>query len=93
MHAWAERGYAVLSYTARGFNELVRARRHRAWPTPPAARQGWIHLADTRYEVRDTQYLAGQLADQGLVDGQRIGATGGSYGGGSRWRWPRSRTA
>ena len=38
---------------------------------------------DTRYEVRDTQYFAGLLADEGLID-RRIGATGGSYGGGSR---------
>ena len=41
-----------------------------------------MHLADTRFEVRDTQFLAGMLADQGLVDPQRIGVTGGSYGGG-----------
>ena len=35
-----------------------------------------------RYEARDTQFLAGKLADQGLIDGQRIGVTGASYGGG-----------
>ena len=34
------------------------------------------------YEVRDVQYLLGQLADDGVIDPQRIGATGGSYGGG-----------
>ena len=32
--------------------------------------------------MRDAQYLAGVLADEGLVDPQRIAATGGSYGGG-----------
>ena len=34
------------------------------------------------YEVRDAQYALGQLADDGVIDPQRIGATGGSYGGG-----------
>ena len=34
------------------------------------------------YEVRDAQYLLGKLADDGVIDPQRIGATGGSYGGG-----------
>ena len=37
---------------------------------------------DTRWEVRDAQEFAGRLADQGLIDPQRIGSTGGSYGGG-----------
>ncbi len=43
---------------------------------------GYVRLLDTRYEVRDAQEFAGQLADEGLIDGQRIGAIGGSYGGG-----------
>ena len=37
---------------------------------------------DTRFEVRDAQEMAGLLADDGIVDPNRIGATGGSYGGG-----------
>ena len=38
---------------------------------------------DTRYEVRDAQYLAGLLVDEGVGRSDRsIGATGGSYGGG-----------
>ena len=37
---------------------------------------------DSRYEARDTQYLAGLLADQGLVAPRKIGVTGASYGGG-----------
>ena len=44
--------------------------------------KGYIHLADTRYEARDTQYLLGLLADQGIVKPQAIGVTGVSYGGG-----------
>jgi uncharacterized lipoprotein YbaY len=87
MKPWADRGYAVLSYTSRGFNGSCGslAARGIAPPDPTSlsgCAQGWIKLMDTRYEVRDAQNLAGRLADEGLVDGQRVGATGGSYGGG-----------
>jgi dienelactone hydrolase len=78
---WARRGYAVLTYTARGF-----------WGScgTPAARlasaaacaDGYIRLADTRYEVRDAQHLIGELVDEGVADPARIGVTGDSYGGG-----------
>jgi acetyl esterase/lipase len=37
---------------------------------------------DTRFEVRDAQELAGLLVDDAIADPDRIGATGGSYGGG-----------
>jgi fermentation-respiration switch protein FrsA (DUF1100 family) len=37
---------------------------------------------DDRYEVRDAQYLISVLADEGLAEPDRIGATGVSYGGG-----------
>jgi hypothetical protein len=84
---WADRGYAVLSYTSRGFNGSCGslAGRGIAPPDPVSlagCAQGWIKLMDTRYEIRDAQNLAGRLADEGLVDGQRVGPTGGSYGGG-----------
>jgi hypothetical protein len=45
-------------------------------------KRGWIRLADARYEARDTQYLAGVLADEGAVIPDRVGVTGASYGGG-----------
>jgi hypothetical protein len=77
---WAERGFAVLAYTARGFGESCGSLSSRA-ADPAGCARGWIHLADTRYEARDTQFLAGLLADQGLVR-PRIGVTGISYGGG-----------
>lgn len=77
--SWAERGYAVLNYTARGFGNSCGSPASR---TEDGCDHGWIRLADSRYEVRDSQYLAGLLADEGLVDPQRIGAMGGSYGGG-----------
>ena len=81
MQAWAARGYAVLSYTARGFNGSCGRPDNRLFD-PAGCATGWLHLADVRYEARDTQFLAGKLADQGLIDGQRIGVTGASYGGG-----------
>ena len=76
---WADRGYAVLSITSRGFNESCGTPPNRLDPRCPG---GWIKLDDTRYEIRDVQHLAGRLVDDGLVDPQRIGVHGGSYGGG-----------
>lgn len=80
-------GYAVLSYTARGFHESCGTAASRVpdptLPDPDAcATRGWIRLADVRYEARDTQYLAALLADEGLVLPTKIGVTGASYGGG-----------
>ncbi|HET9676485.1 MAG TPA: CocE/NonD family hydrolase [Solirubrobacterales bacterium] len=63
---YASRGYAVVNYTARGFGHSA----------------GYAHLADSRYEARDTQYLLGLLADEGVVRPRDIGVTGTSYGGG-----------
>ena len=45
-------------------------------------REGYNHLLDTRYEVRDAQLMAGRLVDDGIADPGAIGALGGSYGGG-----------
>ena len=80
-YTWAKAGYAVLTYTARGL-----------WAScgSPDARlaggadclKGYIHLADVRYEARDTQELIGRLVDDGTADPKRIGVTGDSYGGG-----------
>jgi fermentation-respiration switch protein FrsA (DUF1100 family) len=77
---FAQRGYAVLNYTARGFGDSC------GGASPPdhsgPCGKGYIHLADTRFEARDTQYLLGRLADQGITKPQAIGVTGVSYGGG-----------
>ena len=75
-------GYAVLSYTARGFGESCGSAASRA-ADPAGCARGWIHLDDARYEARDTQTLAGRLADLKLVKSHRIGVTGTSYGGGT----------
>lgn len=78
---WAQNGYAVLNYTARGFGESCGTSSSRS-ADPVGCAEGWIHLADSRYEVRDSQYLAGLLVDQGIVHPRKIAATGVSYGGG-----------
>src|SRR2546430_2692370 len=65
---FAHRGYAVVTLTARGFH----------------ASQSYTHLADMRWEVHDTQYLAGLLVDAGVAR-PGIGVTGLSYGAGQAW--------
>ena len=78
---WASKGYAVLNYTARGFGDSCGSAASRT-ADPQGCAKGWVHLADSRFEVRDSQYLAGLLADQGIVHPRKIGVMGGSYGGG-----------
>lgn len=76
---WVAQGYAVFSITDRGFWASCGA----LVPVKPAAcAEGYIHLMHNAYEVRDAQYLLGKLADESVIDPTRIGATGGSYGGG-----------
>lgn len=77
---YAEQGYAVVNYTARGFGHSCGGGPS-GYHSGPCG-QGYIRLADTRYEARDTQYLLGLLADQGVVKPGSIGVTGISYGGG-----------
>jgi dienelactone hydrolase len=80
-YGWARDGYAVLTYTARGLWGSCGTPESRLALGAPCDR-GYLHLADHRYEVRDTQTLIGRLVDQGVVDPRRIGVTGDSYGGG-----------
>jgi predicted acyl esterase len=75
---YAQQGYAVITPSARGFGRSCGVIDSR---TPGACDRGWLHLADQRYEVRDTQYLLGLLADQRVIRPQAIGVTGMSYGG------------
>ena len=77
---FARRGYAVLNYTARGFGDSCGGAQPPDHSGPCG--KGYIHLGDTRFEARDTQYLLGRLADQGIVKPGSIGVTGVSYGGG-----------
>jgi hypothetical protein len=74
----AQRGYAVMAYSARGFGDSCGSTASR---DAPGCARGWIHLGDARFEARDTQHLAGMLHDAGLVE-RGVGVTGDSYGGG-----------
>ena len=80
MLPWLRDGYATFSMTFRGFNQSCGTAASRASLPARECAQGFNHLLDTRYEVRDAQYFAGELADQGLVSPTKIAAFGGSYG-------------
>jgi predicted acyl esterase len=77
---YARRGFAVVTPTARGFGNSCGG--GPGGDHSGACGQGYIRLADTRYEARDTQHLLGLLADQGIARPRGIGVTGISYGGG-----------
>ena len=81
LRRFTSRGYAVFSMTDRGFHESCGSVPS-VTAGGSACDNGYIHLMDDRYEIRDAQFLVGELSDEGLADGQRIGALGGSYGGG-----------
>jgi predicted acyl esterase len=77
---WASRGYAVFSMSDRGWgNSCGGSDTDR---TTPQCSNGYIHLMDDRYEVRDAEYLISVLADEQVSQPTRIGVTGPSYGGG-----------
>jgi predicted acyl esterase len=78
---WAEDGYAVFSMSDRGWgNSCGGADPEKLNPTKCG--EGYNHLMDARFEVRDAQYLISVLADEGAAQPQKIGSTGYSYGGG-----------
>jgi predicted acyl esterase len=77
---YARLGYAVVNYTARGFGNSCGGGPSGDHSGPCG--KGYIRLADTRYEARDTQYLLGKLVDEGITKPNAIGVTGISYGGG-----------
>ena len=75
---YAGQGYAVVNYSARGFGRSCGKADSR---TSPACDSGWLHLADHRFEARDTQHLLGLLVDQGVSRADALAVTGISYGG------------
>jgi pimeloyl-ACP methyl ester carboxylesterase len=77
---YARQGYAVVNSTARGWGNSCGGGPSGDHSGPCG--QGYIRLADTRYEARDTQHLLGLLADEGIAKPTDIGVTGVSYGGG-----------
>lgn len=79
---WAQDGYAVFSMSDRGWGNSCGASDPDKILLSPACANGYNHLMDSRYEVRDAQHLISVLADEGVAQPRRIGATGVSYGGG-----------
>ena len=86
---WVDNGYAYFSMSDRGWGNSCGAADPKR-PQPVCA-NGYNHLMDTRFEVRDAQEIFEALADraadgatagEGLINPQKIGVTGGSYGGG-----------
>ena len=86
-NAWfASRGYVVINYTARGFRN-----------NQDRGSTGTTQLDSRRYEINDYQYLVGLLADHDAmkraagetplfrINPRKVGAVGGSYGGGFSW--------
>ena len=90
LQQWLDDGYAVFSMSDRGWGMSCGGMDPKR-PTP-LCKNGYNHLLDTRYEVRDAQEVFEALADRdadgapagttGLIDPKEIAATGGSYGGG-----------
>jgi len=90
LQQWLDQGYAVFSMSDRGWGMSCGGQDPKR-PTPEC-KNGYNHLLDTRYEVRDAQEVFEALADRdadgatagttGLIHPQKIAATGGSYGGG-----------
>jgi predicted acyl esterase len=76
---YAQHGYAVVNYSARGWGNSCGTPSSRE---DPGCKEGWIRLADQRYEARDTQYLLGLLVDQRIAKRGALASTGISYGGG-----------
>ncbi|MEA2423994.1 MAG: type transport system ATP-binding protein, partial [Thermoleophilaceae bacterium] len=76
---YAQRGYAVVNLSERGYGNSCGKPDSR---TSPGCDAGWQHLDDQAYEARDIQYLLGLLVDQGVSQPNALGVTGVSYGGG-----------
>jgi dienelactone hydrolase len=88
-HWFAEHGYYVLTYTARGFRT---DKASEPWQpdTPaksfPSDSNDTIRVKSREVEIRDTQWLAALVAAAYPdVDRDSIAVTGGSYGGGESW--------
>jgi pimeloyl-ACP methyl ester carboxylesterase len=76
---YAQQGYAVVTYSFRGFGRSCGVPDSR---TSPQCDKGWVHaISDQRWELHDAQHLLGLLADEGVTDPARIGVTGTSQGG------------
>jgi predicted acyl esterase len=77
---FASEGIATVTYTARGFGESCGIT-----DTDSNCPKTGVHVADRRWETKDSQTLLADLVDAGAADASRLGASGGSYGGGQSW--------
>src|SRR5437763_14005323 len=77
----ARRGYAVLTYTARGFWGSCGTPPARL-ATPSGCATGYIRPADIRHAGRDARFLVGALVDQCIAGPAPRGVPGASYAGG-----------
>ncbi len=84
LQRFLNKGVAVFSMTERGFRDScgTQGAYQNLVSNGRDCEDGFIHLMDTRYEVRDAQYLMGILADEDLIKPKKIGSVGASYGGG-----------
>ena len=82
---FASRGFAVVNYTARGFKESCGFADTNPVTDPVVCAKTGTHLADRRWEIRDSQTLLADLIHARVADPKRLAATGGSYGGGQSW--------
>jgi len=78
---YTDKGYAAFTMTDRGFYESCGNTASVA-ADPDGCDGQYIRMMDDRYEVRDAQFFAGKLVDEGWAEPTKIAATGGSYGGG-----------
>ena len=78
---FVSKGWVVVTYTARGFQQSCGVTDQDANCTP----NGYTHLADRRFETRDSQTLLGTLVDAGIAAPKELASTGDSYGGGQTW--------
>ena len=79
---WAKLGYAAVQLAARGWGNSCGNLNSR-FLNPEGCANAYVRRTDFRYEIRDAQYVAGLMVDEGIADRNRIGAQGESYGGGT----------
>lgn len=75
---FADRGYAVLTYSMRGTGNSCGTAQSRIGY--PACGNVEFELADQRYDARDVQWLLGLLVDEGIAKPSALGVTGVSLG-------------
>jgi predicted acyl esterase len=78
---FVSKGWVVVNYTARGFQQSCGMTDQDASCAP----NGYTHLADRRFETRDSQLILGKLVDAGIAKAHELASTGDSYGGGQTW--------